>query len=110
MSFSLVVPSDSHVLTVVGRYVDLDDGSSLEVDKIYEPDTDSLSVSSHSLCYSEASDRYKPSFDKSMQRRQFRIGVNLFNWYAYVLVTWANEGTRSSTIAFALCSLLFWLS
>lgn len=63
-------------MTVVGRpSVDLQDGSRLEVDRMYDDSPDGISMST------AREDEFEPSVDKSMHKRQFRIGVNLFNWY-----------------------------
>lgn len=68
---------DSQVLTVVGRYVDLVDGTSFIVDKIHDHDSqDGMSFSTPRV----GEDKEEPPIDKAMHRRQFRIGVNLFNW------------------------------
>ena len=68
---------DSQVLTVVGRHVDLADGTSFIVDKIHDHDSpDGMSFSTPRV----GEDKEEPPIDKAMHRRQFRIGVNLFNW------------------------------
>jgi len=68
---------DHQVLTVVGKHVDLCDGTTFVVDKIHDS-TDGSAFSSHRG--SNSSDQDEPSFDKTMNKRQFRMGVNLFNW------------------------------
>ena len=73
-NFSLYL--DSSVTTVVGRSsVNLQDGSRFTVDKLYEDSLDSSSLST------PQSQDLDIDLDKAMHKRQFRIGVNLFNWY-----------------------------
>lgn len=62
---------------MVGKHVDLCDGTTFVVDKIHDS-TDGSAFSSH--CRNNSSDQDEPSFDKTMNKRQFRMGVNLFNW------------------------------
>ena len=65
---------DSSVVTVVGRSsVSLKDGSRFTVDKLYDDALDSSVLSS-------PQNDPQTDIDKAMQKRQFRIGVNLFNW------------------------------
>jgi len=64
---------DSSVVTVVSKSsVNLQDGSKLTVDKLYDDSPDGMSFSTPQ---DEPDD-----IDKAMHKRQFRIGVNLFNW------------------------------
>ncbi|XP_057296580.1 IQ motif and SEC7 domain-containing protein 3-like isoform X2 [Hydractinia symbiolongicarpus] len=64
---------DSNVITVEGKHVDLVDGSSFLVDKIHNHDF------ADGMCFSTQKE-YDPIVDNSAHKRQFRIGVNLFNW------------------------------
>lgn len=64
---------DSQVLTVLGKEVDTTSGSRISVHTIHD-DTPNAWI------LDDTSQQYEPTFDKSMHKRQFRIGVNLFNW------------------------------
>ncbi|XP_047146461.1 IQ motif and SEC7 domain-containing protein 1 isoform X1 [Hydra vulgaris] len=68
---------DSTISEIDDKHVKLQDGSSFVVDKIYDCDyTDGFSMND-SLILPE---KFQPTVDKSTHKRQFRIGVNLFNW------------------------------
>lgn len=64
---------ESQVLTVLGKEVETLSGSLVSVDTIHDDTPDGFA-------FLDDTQHYEPTFDKSMHKRQFRIGVNLFNW------------------------------